>query len=54
LRIEEQGKKLEQMFEEQLKASRNLIESQSLDLDEMETINTGSGYENTNFPSKIS
>ncbi|XP_078175897.1 myb family transcription factor RLI1-like isoform X1 [Carex rostrata] len=54
LRIEEQGKKLQQIFEEQLKASRNMIESQSLDLDETETINTGNGYENTNFPSKKS
>lgn len=43
------------MFEEQLKQSRNLIESQNLSLDEMEMINsTGNGYENTNFPTKKS
>ncbi|KAJ4785744.1 Myb family transcription factor family protein [Rhynchospora pubera] len=54
LRIEAQGRKLQQMFDEQLKASRNLIDTQNLGLDEMEMINAGNEFENTNFPSKIS
>ncbi|XP_026659786.2 myb family transcription factor PHL5-like [Phoenix dactylifera] len=65
LRIEAQGRKLRQMFEQQLKANANLTESQNLENlfpdeqpisldDDVQILNVEDGSQNTNFPSKIS
>ncbi|KAF0890983.1 hypothetical protein E2562_005092 [Oryza meyeriana var. granulata] len=69
LRIEEQGKKLQKMFEDQLKASRSVMEPQELDVvafnagdghddafdDDVQLLAIdGSGYDDAGFPSKIS
>uniref|UniRef100_A0A0E0KWF4 HTH myb-type domain-containing protein n=1 Tax=Oryza punctata TaxID=4537 RepID=A0A0E0KWF4_ORYPU len=70
LRIEEQGKRLQKMFEDQLKASRSVMEPQELDDvvafavgdghddafdDDVQLLTVaGSGYDDAGFSSKIS
>lgn len=66
LRIEAQGKKLQKMFEDQLKASRNVMESSpELDMvfpseqddafDDVQLLSVASSsYDDAGFPSKIS
>ena len=69
LRIEAQGKKLQKMFEEQLKASRTVMEpppeehtvqgvGEQDDEDAFDDVQllsvAGSGYSDARFPSKIS
>uniref|UniRef100_A0A0D9WAU7 HTH myb-type domain-containing protein n=1 Tax=Leersia perrieri TaxID=77586 RepID=A0A0D9WAU7_9ORYZ len=67
LKIEEQGKRLQKMFEDQMKASRSVMEPQELDVvafagdeafdDDLQLLDVagnGCGFDDDGFPSKIS